>query len=579
MNAMPKSVAMMSWLVPRRPALLFRALPLTLLGVLLLAPFSAAAVPTPLATGSSVSWAYAGWSSTTSSGSFSNGMGSFEYQVHAFYGWDVAYTQTNTSASTFEVHGQRVVLTALFAQFCQPSCGASGASVQNLSVLGHQDQSTYANLTSLGTVDLNGTTAPALAMQNDAGVSTSNLTSLSTFQGAGPSANCPPPPSGGGSAPPPCPPPPSVNGWTYWSSETTAQLGVDFAQPLGMVPTVSVAGDSWDAATNYTYSSSTSQLIHVCQQVNGGPGPCGSAAPTWAFDMNGTLGLLGGDLGPITLQGGLVAQQDTFGLMAAPFAVWDSLFLVPAPAMVMPPPNGGPTPAPPPGNSTGNVSSGGGSVGGSPGPAPAPNGPGAPGSMGAPGSPGVPLPPTVGTNMVDVASGLPHLGFVAAMSVFAPPGPFLFPVPLAGASPAVTGTSTVASTASISPSASTASPGQMEIQAEPVSTSTAASLAADWNAWTISFPSSKGPHGSSLLGWPVAVLAAVAVAAVLLVLLLRAPARSRVVAPRDPAFEGYARRPEAGPSSSGAAGPRGRTSTARATDEPGTGEDPMDRLL
>lgn len=559
---------MKSWRNPSVRSSWTRTLPLAVLSLLLLLPTGGLA-STPeharavldVAGSTPISWAYAGWGSVSSSGTYSGSLGSFQYDVHAFYAWAVVYDQTNTSSSTYSIQGQRTLLSVYFGQFCQPSCGASGAQVQNMTSLGHQEEHIFANLTDVGRVYVNGSGVPALALVNDSGSAQNNLTQTNSFQGVNPMGQ-------------------PVSGWTFFASGATSQIAIAFDQPLGLVPLQSSPGQGWQSVSNFTEGFTFNNFIHVCQQVNGGPGPCGSSNPQGSSTTGGNASLAGSDLGTVVLNGGIVAQTDAFSLLDVPFAIWDGLFLVPAPGIVMPPPGGPnpPTPSPAP---TGGSGSGGNGT-------PAPNGPGAPGSQGAPGTPGVPTAPLIGTDEIDVAPGLSHLGLVAAETSYQPPGPVANPqgpTTGGGAPPEPGSVSSARATeplASSTSSSTSSSPGQTDIQAQPIAPSAAESLAAGWAAWSAVSPTPLGPPTPPVsfanVRVEVVVIVGVFLGAVV-VYLVSSRRGSKGLPPEDPAFDGFRSPRLTSPKNS----PRQLNGATRSRSPTPPGpeivDDPMDHLL
>lgn len=535
------------------------------------------AVPQVASTSGGITWAYAGWTGSTQSGTFTNGNGSFQFDTHTFYAWSVVFTQYNTSATTYFVVGERNLVGISFAQFCSPSCGSSAVTQLNQTSVASQTAVAYANLTTSATVMVNGTASPALGLVNDQGTSGGNVTQTATFQG--------PAPNGG-----------VVNGWSYWTSQGSSSINIAFAPTLGLVPLVSTPGSSWGNQVNYTESASASQAIHVCQQANGNPITCGSAAPSWNVNLAGLLGLMGADVGSITLQGGIVAQQETFGLGGAPFGMLDVVFLIPAPANIIPQP-GGPTPPPAngtpvQGDSVGAAAAPQGSGGGTT----PPDGPGAPGSAGAPGTPGMPSAPTVAMGAIDMAQRLPHLGFVAAVGNYAPPGPIsLPPSPVVSPPPSKPGTSPSGSargasslSEAVSAADSTDNPGSAQVQAQPTTSSAALSLASGWLTLAHStanfLPPAKSPAPVlAVVGSPL-VLASLAVLVVAAVALMevRSGRKSPKSPPTSPDFQSFRDEAEGGRGGTSspprtAQGPRQFSKSPPVAPE--VEYDPMDRLI
>src|SRR5579862_1585345 len=121
----------------------------------------AAGSAVPLASTNSQQWAYGAekWVNVTID--FPNAT----YTQHAFFGWQVVFTATNTSNTTQAWEVQRTVGADFFAQYCHPNCSAPTA-YGNLSVIGLERDAGFANLTDTATVYVNGSAVAAVGLVN-----------------------------------------------------------------------------------------------------------------------------------------------------------------------------------------------------------------------------------------------------------------------------------------------------------------------------------------------------------------------------------------------------------------------------
>lgn len=279
-------------------------------------PIGAISAPNPNAPPQQ--WAYGGSYGATSTGSASGwgttGNWSYTTSVHGFLGWNVVFTQTNTSSTTFTLQEQRTVLAEVYVQACSPTCTNPTASA-NLTSVAWEVDNAFANFTTQGTVYVNGTgmtlgtPTPALAIVNAQGDVRGNATSTASWTTA------------------------TNSGSAYLSAAAEAQASVVFSPSLGLVPMNPSPGMWWNSSSAYTSSGSYNVACHYDYQ---GPivktaGTCGSSG---SLTGSGTVALSGADLGRTTV-GGYLADRLSLALAGAHFRFVDGAILVPASADLM----------------------------------------------------------------------------------------------------------------------------------------------------------------------------------------------------------------------------------------------------
>ena len=131
---------------------------------------TAQAMPASSTAASTQMWAYGGqrWVDTTVELPHAN------YTSEAFVGWQVIYTSINTSSTTVELTAQRTLGVALTAEYCAPSC-QNPTEQAHLLISGSEVDFASADLSTTGTVDVNGSAAAAVALLNAASSSQAHL--------------------------------------------------------------------------------------------------------------------------------------------------------------------------------------------------------------------------------------------------------------------------------------------------------------------------------------------------------------------------------------------------------------------
>jgi hypothetical protein len=255
------------------------AAPAALVVALLLLPGVSAATPASGATAAiganQTQWAYGVQKNlsftTTSNGTTYNVTGSFDYAV--------VFTQTNYTASSFQLEVQRTIGFTLTATY------AGLYATAKLTAKGYENDTGFANFTTNGTVYVNGTAVPAVADENQ---------SHTTVAGY-------------------------VQSWTVTLGKHTASGHLDatlasqghttFSPAMGILPDNVTAGMSWNSSTYFdhvgtvqgAYNSTRTRLNGVTTTSNGSLNANDGLA--------GSEPVYGTDVGSVTLANGLSGQQ------------------------------------------------------------------------------------------------------------------------------------------------------------------------------------------------------------------------------------------------------------------------------
>ena len=252
-------------------------------------------------------WAYGGqhWSNASSV------LPHAEYHVASYFGWTVVYTLTNTSNTSFQLEAQRTMGVSYSAQICTPSCTHANASL-NLSLHGMEQETGFANLTTVATVDENGSSVPALGLTDAQSVGRASLNESVV-----------------GSR--------TVAGIHHvlsssLSVSSTSSAQVTFSTSLGLIPW-NVAPDlAWNSSASFTASGAYAlqyawSLVGMNGSISGSLN--GSGHPSGAVNASGTVALVGKDLGNLTLANGLTTPVVVLLWTSGPFDGVDGVILVP----------------------------------------------------------------------------------------------------------------------------------------------------------------------------------------------------------------------------------------------------------
>jgi hypothetical protein len=239
-------------------------------------------------------WAYGGQKWVNVSAQFGNAT----YQSHAFLGWQVIYTATNTSTGTVELEAQRTLGADLFAQY-------SGSKVSgNLSVRGHETETGFANLSATAQVYENGTPTLAIGLLNASARGASNLTeSYSLTLGQSTASG-------------------------HLDVSGTSKSSVSFAPAFGLVPWNVAPNVSWNSTAAYTASGAWALSYQWGATGFLGGTASGSGSPNASVAGTGTVALSGTDLGTVTLANGQTTPVIAL-VVTGPFDDVDGFILVP----------------------------------------------------------------------------------------------------------------------------------------------------------------------------------------------------------------------------------------------------------
>jgi hypothetical protein len=229
-------------------------------------------------------------------------IGSAAYDSHAFFGWQVIVTATNTSNSTVMLEEQRTMAASLFAQYCAPNC-TSPRSSGNLSIRGSETDTGFANLTGSATVYENGSPTAAVGLENAQSHSGANLSESYTLTLANHTAS--------GSL--------TVRG--------AAHSQVAFTPALGLVPWNAAPNSTWNSSAAYSASGAWALVYGWTHASLFGTSSNGSGSPSGSVSGNGTVALNGIDLGPVTLANGRTVPVIVLAI-SGPFDTVDGVILV-----------------------------------------------------------------------------------------------------------------------------------------------------------------------------------------------------------------------------------------------------------
>jgi hypothetical protein len=267
----------------------------------LVAPASAS--PAPLAGSSSQQWAYGAqkWVNVTED------FGNATYSAHAFFGWNVVFTATNTSITTVELEAQRTMVGDYYATLCSPTCSAPTAQ-GNLTITAWEKDTGFANLTTTAFVYESGVAVPAVGLLNDSAQVSGNISESIWLQ--------------------------AQHGTSTLTASTelfvagSASAAVSFSPALGLVPLNTTTGSSWNSSSSITASGAWSAAANWYHTSVLGSTSSGSFNPSGTVAGSGTVALEGDDLGNVTLADGASARVIALE-WSGPFDSDDGIILVP----------------------------------------------------------------------------------------------------------------------------------------------------------------------------------------------------------------------------------------------------------
>jgi hypothetical protein len=249
--------------------------PAALVVALLLVPGVIGATPvastTPATSSGVTQWAYG----TQDNLSFSLMSNSTTYTVTASFDYAVVFTQTNTSSTTFELEVQRTLGFNFVATYSSTVVSAT------LSGTGFEADTGFGNFTENGSVYVNGTAVPALAVINTAHTASASLVEAATVTLGKQTATA------------------------AFNASLASQGHATYAPDLGIVPDNVSAGESWNATSVVSHvgavqgSYTWSRTSLAGRTVSGAGSLNANTTVTAAETVNGT------DLGPVSLRNGL----------------------------------------------------------------------------------------------------------------------------------------------------------------------------------------------------------------------------------------------------------------------------------
>jgi len=267
----------------------------------LVAPASAS--PAPLAGSNSQQWAYGTqkWVNVT------EGFPNATYSAHAFFGWNVVFTETNTSATTVQLEAQRTMVTDYYASLCSPTC-SSPTSQGNLSITAWEKDTGFANLTTTATVYESGSAVPAVGLANASTRAAGNISESYWLKA-------------------------QHMGTTITASMElfvagSSHAAVSFAPALGLIPLNVTTGDTWNSSSAFNASGGWSVTANWYHTSVLGVTSSGSYNPSGTVQASGTVALAGADLASITLANGATVPVIAL-TWVGPFDDVDGVILVP----------------------------------------------------------------------------------------------------------------------------------------------------------------------------------------------------------------------------------------------------------
>lgn len=271
-------------------------------GLAAAAPAAASSPPTALAS----QWAYGAQHWVNVSGVAGNGSATFS--IHAFFGWQVLLSQTNTSASVRLLEAQRTTAASFQAQYCRPGCAAPVASA-TVTEKAWEVATSFANVTTAGNVTVHGAQVPALALMNASSSLRANLTESFAVSATGMMGGL-------------------HNASGNLSVAVSSQAHVDFTPALGLLP-LNLSGISqWNSTSEFEGGASYLVAYAFDRTPMTGVPIHGGATVPGSVNGSGSLSLNGHTLGPVRLSDG----WQTTGValeVVGPFSLREGFMLVP----------------------------------------------------------------------------------------------------------------------------------------------------------------------------------------------------------------------------------------------------------
>ncbi len=280
-------------------------LALTLSVPALAAPVAGSGTPNP--TAPPEQWAYGAVYYRNASAELSLG----DYSVAAFFGWNVVFTLTNTSNTSFELEAQRTMTLRYSASLCAPDC-ANPRTTFAVTIRALDRETGFANYSTTSSVSENGTGVAALGIVNSATTGQSYLNeSLAENHTIGSTTE-------------------SYESALQVAARTAMQAS--FNGSLGLIPWNLAPGLEWTSTAGFTATGSYANQYTWQITGNNGSGPVslsGRGGPSGAVNASGVVALSGGDLGNFTLNNGQTTPVVVIVWTRGPFDGLDGIILVP----------------------------------------------------------------------------------------------------------------------------------------------------------------------------------------------------------------------------------------------------------
>lgn len=267
----------------------------------LAAPAQASAAP--MGTSTSQSWAYGAQKWFNASGTTPNAT----YSVHAFFGWEVIITATNTSATTESWEVARTMAGSVYADYCQPNCTTPTLHA-NLSLTGWEKDAGFANLTIAANVYENGTAVAAIGLVNASFQTAANLTEKLSY---------------------------TVSSHLLTGTASAAlYVGgnahgmVAFSPALGLVPLNVSTGATWNSSSSFSASGAWAVSYLATKTGFTGGTVTNKASASASINASGTVALYGHDYGTVKLNNGQTVPEIAIAI-TGPFDDVDGVILIP----------------------------------------------------------------------------------------------------------------------------------------------------------------------------------------------------------------------------------------------------------
>ncbi len=284
------------------------AIPMVAILLLSAGPFVAGASGTapagPAAVGT-LEWAYG--ANYSGSASWTNTSSGYTATLSAHFGWHTILAQTSGADGMIQLNASRTMALDYALTFCKPDC-TNPTTSGNVTFRAWQTERGFANLTNNGSVRVNGTDVPALALVNESDQVQGNLTATAfgTMHGMFNTHST----------------------MYYFSVNASSAVSVAFTPALGLLPAHLTPGMGWSSTSEFSavgawqvrYSYTHVPLVGATVHL-GGP-ISGEAA------ASGTVSVFGTDVGSVALDDGTITDAAALAV-EGPFHLHEGFLLLP----------------------------------------------------------------------------------------------------------------------------------------------------------------------------------------------------------------------------------------------------------